>query len=615
MNRSQRISIVFGSGFAAALCPVTTNPARADVGGAGPVVYELTDESTFQEGCFPPCRCALHEEVPVSGTFTLTLIDRNPLFDTYAVEDVNWTVRTLDGDRSITGSGRYRIGGEVALTHQLELDLVVGESESQPFDSGQVVGGSTFPEIHTEISMNNRVCYDRVIDLHARPRCGDDGTIDWQPSHGGYGDPYWIDPSATSLEEGILRVAVESSGGCREHCYILRFGGYDANASLATFYLHHDANGDMCEAIVRRDLTFDLGDFLVDHRIGRLLLEQPNGATLEFDVPLPFDPVVLEPSPIDFNHGYGLDPELVFFHEGILHATVAASGGCGEHDFVLHLNGLVEAQEPLPVFFIRHTDHDDPCDGIFRRDLLYDLRDYVNQVGATRIMLLRPNGPPLLIDVGGCPEIIAPDFDGDCDVDGADFGALLACLSGPAIPYDPTNLPPGCYPPPDPDSILPVDLDRDGDVDQTDVGLCQRCLSGEGVAPDPTCLGEGLTPFPRIEHYRHGECLAGPGGAGTEAPCGESSIDLEVAGDTLHVTRHGARYNCCLDDVLVELTADGRVLRLLETEITTAPCRCLCCYEVQADVSGLTPGTYRVEYCWRDGGVEPTCLIGEIAVP
>jgi subtilisin family serine protease len=70
---------------------------------------------------------------------------------------------------------------------------------------------------------------------------------------------------------------------------------------------------------------------------------------------------------------------------------------------------------------------------------------------------------------------IAPDLDGDCDVDGADLAISLDCATAPAVgPPDP-----GCE---------AADLDLDNDVDQSDHGLLQRCLSGEGIPPDPNCL-------------------------------------------------------------------------------------------------------------------------------
>ncbi len=84
------------------------------------------------------------------------------------------------------------------------------------------------------------------------------------------------------------------------------------------------------------------------------------------------------------------------------------------------------------------------------------------------------------------PDIPA-DFNGDGFVDEADFAIFEACFTGPAVPYDPNDLPPGCTLEPDEDGFIAADFDRDGDVDQTDFGIFQRCWSGEGNPADPNC--------------------------------------------------------------------------------------------------------------------------------
>ena len=79
------------------------------------------------------------------------------------------------------------------------------------------------------------------------------------------------------------------------------------------------------------------------------------------------------------------------------------------------------------------------------------------------------------------------DSDGDGDVDSMDLARFAACTTGPAIPYDPANLPEECTLRADGDGFLPIDLDRDRDVDQTDFGGFQRCYNGEDVAVEPDC--------------------------------------------------------------------------------------------------------------------------------
>ena len=63
----------------------------------------------------------------------------------------------------------------------------------------------------------------------------------------------------------------------------------------------------------------------------------------------------------------------------------------------------------------------------------------------------------------------------------------IACGTGPAVPYNPSDLPEGCTLAPDHVGIIPPDLDRDGDVDQSDFGIFQACHSGEGLPVNPAC--------------------------------------------------------------------------------------------------------------------------------
>jgi hypothetical protein len=90
-------------------------------------------------------------------------------FALYAVEDLEWT---LPGEppRDVRGSGTYRVGGESASMHQLELDLSIDGGEAQHFDSGLVAGGGEFPRISIAVSVNSMVCFDTVFDIRAKPR-------------------------------------------------------------------------------------------------------------------------------------------------------------------------------------------------------------------------------------------------------------------------------------------------------------------------------------------------------------------------------------------------------------------------------------------------------------
>ncbi|HEU4403413.1 MAG TPA: hypothetical protein VFT43_15045 [Candidatus Polarisedimenticolia bacterium] len=163
-----RIAVILtiGAGMAAAI-----RPAGAQVTDRKfPAIYRLDKGSTYQTGCFDPCLCPVLVQTPVRGTFILTPAGSDPLFTYYNVSEVNWTVALGDPELRITGSGRYKIGGEFALQQELTLALQIGDQPLQKFDSGLVTGSVVpFPQIALTVSMNNMVCNDTVLVLNASP--------------------------------------------------------------------------------------------------------------------------------------------------------------------------------------------------------------------------------------------------------------------------------------------------------------------------------------------------------------------------------------------------------------------------------------------------------------
>ncbi|HUS70077.1 MAG TPA: hypothetical protein VM075_04780 [Anaerolineae bacterium] len=69
-------------------------------------------------------------------------------------------------------------------------------------------------------------------------------------------------------------------------------------------------------------------------------------------------------------------------------------------------------------------------------------------------------------------------------------------------------------------------------------------------------------------------------------------VDIIGQGDTIHVSQK-LTYVCCAE---LELTTEQEdsTIKLLEKNIGEI-CRCLCDYEVEADITGLSPGVYQVE--------------------
>jgi hypothetical protein len=144
-------------------------PAWSQIGAPDSIFdYVLGDYSAYQIGCFGPCECAV-QAFPLSGTFRLRKTGVDPLYTHYAVEALQATFLRGGQHVAVSGAGEYRIGGEVALTHQLVLDLVIDGAPARRFDSGVVAGGSTFPSIGIQVAANGFACYDTVGAIAAKP--------------------------------------------------------------------------------------------------------------------------------------------------------------------------------------------------------------------------------------------------------------------------------------------------------------------------------------------------------------------------------------------------------------------------------------------------------------
>jgi len=220
--------------------------------------------------------------------------------------------------------------------------------------------------------------------------------------------------------------------------------------------------------------------------------------------------------------------------------------------------------------------------------------DFLPAYAGDELLVAGESGVVTLL-MQACPA----DLDRDMDVDLADFALFQACFNGP------NRLPAG-------GCTRDADLDGDADVDLADFGVFQNCFNGPNRPP-------ACEAGPRIVRSSHSDCLFAFEFAGEGDPypgCGKDIVEVTVEAGTLRVVHRNATYNCCPDDIRVSLSTQGNRLTLTEEEILTMPCHCLCCYDVQTEVAGLTPGPWLVEYCWYDyetGG--PVCSTQEVYIP
>jgi len=211
MNRVRILVPLAGAILAGAL---STN-----LSAAATTQYALSvPPSALQAGCFGPCDCAITQE-PTYGSFDLTFLRSDGLYDYYAVERYIASFNNGPGAVSITGSGQYKIGGEFALTQQMTLDVQVWGGPVQHLDSGVVPVSAKFPKINAACALHGFACHDSVLVVDGAPI----GTTGVPPTMRGTSiaavRPNPFRRAATILVDGSrpgsVEVAVFDLGGTR----------------------------------------------------------------------------------------------------------------------------------------------------------------------------------------------------------------------------------------------------------------------------------------------------------------------------------------------------------------------------------------------------------------
>src|SRR5262245_17787935 len=144
-------------------------PAAAQV--LDPIQYALFQKSDLTFGCTGPCACPVVTTGPLSGTFTLYRTSVDPLFTHYALLNIFWRYPVPGGKTAlVTGHGTYDLGGELALTNRMQLDLVTDGALEQHFDSGMVPVRANFPAIDIDVHDPVNVCIDSLLHVVAGPQ-------------------------------------------------------------------------------------------------------------------------------------------------------------------------------------------------------------------------------------------------------------------------------------------------------------------------------------------------------------------------------------------------------------------------------------------------------------
>ena len=127
------------------------------------------------------------------------------------------------------------------------------------------------------------------------------------------------------------------------------------------------------------------------------------------------------------------------------------------------------------------------------------------------------------------------------------------------------------------------DLNHDDQTNIFDLLEVLKAMSGSGSGPSVRLAGLGGCNNSTKDYY-------------TTRLAASGELELRYLGDgTVSFTHSNAVYNCCLDRIDLSLTSSGNTLRVIEQEVVTNACRCVCSYEVQGEITDLEAGTYTVE--------------------
>lgn len=176
------------------------------------------------------------------------------------------------------------------------------------------------------------------------------------------------------------------------------------------------------------------------------------------------DPPTIERTPSSFAH-------TIHRGESLVNDTLSIrNSGGGTLDYTVTDNATWLSVDPASGFSTGEWDN---------LDVIYNVGSLgIGSYSATiTITGINATNTPQTVAVNLTvnPPLYAPaDFDQDSDVDGADFGVLQACFTGPGIQI--TH--PAC---------LDADLDGDGDADQEDYEVFKGCLTGSNIPAEPLC--------------------------------------------------------------------------------------------------------------------------------
>jgi hypothetical protein len=134
--------------------------------------YRLLNGSTLTDEC-PVCGIP-PVVLPLAGTFQLRLVQENPLFATYALENIVFDAGSPGGTTyKVRGQGIYQVGGEVALVQEMFLEVWVDDGRTNKlcyFTNTEPAVRRGWPLVQITLTQTNGTEIQQFhLDLRAAP--------------------------------------------------------------------------------------------------------------------------------------------------------------------------------------------------------------------------------------------------------------------------------------------------------------------------------------------------------------------------------------------------------------------------------------------------------------
>ena len=160
------------------------------------------------------------------------------------------------------------------------------------------------------------------------------------------------------------------------------------------------------------------------------------------------------------------------------------------------------------------------------------------------------------------------------------------------------------------------EVNVDGDQGETEIIVDGDATEDEAevIVDGDATEDEAEVNTATLDGVSNSSCL----GERDDDPFGEESFEATYDPVTGLVTavHHNVIYNCCIDDISIEMVIVGTTIQLWETEELTMPCDCLCPYDVTAEIADLPEGAYTIEfYTWGSLVGQAEAVVGDVQGP